>query len=139
MISFCAFMLFLNREREAPLTLPPDFIELMKIVRQQGLSQQGYKVRGANATSVPRKIKSLSCMRNGIAGGDAPEDDLVPMDPYRPQSGEDPPPICLPSESASQQGAPERLLRGHGESGHRRPPPCLLSQRALEEEMGAVL
>ena len=59
--------------------VPPNFIELMKIVRQQGLSQQGYKVRGANATSVPRKVKSLSCMRNGIAGrGDAPEDDLVP-------------------------------------------------------------
>ena len=89
---------------------------------------------------MPRKIKSLSCMCNGISGrGDAPEYDLVPVNPNRPQGGEDPPPIRLPSERASQQGAPERLLRGHGESGHRRPPPCLLSQGALEEEMGTVL
>ena len=54
-------------------------------------------------------------MCNGISGrGDAPEDDLVPVDLDRPQSGEDPPPIRLPSERASQQGAPERLLQGHG-------------------------
>ena len=50
---------FLKRVREAPLTVPPDFIELMKATRQQGLSQQGYKVRGASATSVPRKIERL--------------------------------------------------------------------------------
>ena len=89
---------------------------------------------------MPRKIKSLSCMCNGISRrGDAPEDDLVPVNPNRPQGGEYPPPIRLPSERASQQGVPERLLRGHRESGYCRPPQCLLSQRALEEEMGTVL
>ena len=123
--SLCLYLfLFYGREGSTPNGAPK--FHWVNEKKNQGLSQQGYIVRRAYATSVPGKIEPLGFVHNGIAEWrDAPEDDLVLVDPYRPQCGKDLPPIRLPPEKASRQGAPKCLLRCHGEAGHRSPPPCL--------------
>ena len=74
------------RGRDAPQTVPPIFIELMKSMTARSIVARVHCSRGIRCLGA-KKIEPLSGVNNGITGwADALEDDLVPVDPNCPST-----------------------------------------------------